>query len=76
MRCDFEEEISADLAIIIENEVKRLPPNERVVVALRAAGFTQEECGKLIGLTRPAVGAIHSRAMDALKERLKVLADA
>jgi len=45
-----------------------LPPKQQVVLALRTAGYTQKECGIILGVTRAAVGFNYHRAVQLLRE--------
>lgn len=50
--------------------VNQLPNKYKAVIALRLAGYTQKECGSLLGFTRSAVGFIQKKALAQLKELL------
>lgn len=66
MRDDFETEIKADNNIFLEAALDMLPEKERAVIALRLAGYTQKECGSIVGLTRAAIGTIYKRGLEML----------
>jgi len=53
--------------LAIEETVDKLPVKEKVVLTLRLAGYTQRECGFIIGMTRSAVGIIYKRAVTLLR---------
>lgn len=61
-----EEEISNRLELV--ELISKLPVKQRVVVALRAAGYTQEECGKILGVTRAAIGFSYKRAVRRMRQ--------
>jgi len=54
-------------AVAIDEIISKLPVKEKVVIALRLAGYTQRECGVMIGMTRSAVGIIYKRAINLLR---------
>ncbi len=58
---------SQEQSILLEDSIDRLPQKEKAVLALRYAGYTQHECGVIIGVTRSAVGFIHKRAIAMVK---------
>lgn len=57
-------------SIVILNSLSALTQKQRVVLALRTAGFVQRECGEILGLTRSAVGFIERKAKRRLREQL------
>lgn len=67
---------SADLdhlddLIIVGGAIMQLTDKERVVVALRLSGYTQKECGEIIGMTRAAAAAIYKRGVDHLAKSIR-----
>jgi len=56
-----------DGVLILFMASQRLPNKERAVLALRMAGYTQRECGAVIGMTRSAVGIIYKRSLALLR---------
>lgn len=58
------------LAMALQDEVDRLTEKQRVAVAMIAAGYTQEECGKVLGVTRAAIGFIRKNAIATLRRTL------
>lgn len=56
-----------ELRILLEDAIKKLPPKQQVVVALREAGYSQMECGVIIGMTRAAVGFIQKKSLFNLR---------
>jgi RNA polymerase sigma factor (sigma-70 family) len=63
-----EEQMMSEM--LLDEAVQKLPPKQRVVVALRAAGYTQQECGVILGLTRAAIGFIHKQALAKIRQSL------
>lgn len=63
-------EDQASLYASLGEEVQRLPVKEKIVVALRSAGYTHNDCHLIIGLTRAAIGYIERRAFAKLKVAL------
>ena len=56
--------------------VHKLPAKQQVIVALRTAGYTQQECGEIVGMTRAAIGFIYKRALKRLRQfMLEALAE-
>ena len=66
MRQDFDGEGAADNSLLLLEALRKLPEKERAIVALRVAGYTQKECGQIVGLTRAAIGGIYKRGLTAL----------
>jgi RNA polymerase sigma factor (sigma-70 family) len=54
--------------MLLISAVHRLPPKQQVIVALRSAGYTQQECGDIVGMTRAAIGFIYKRAVRRLRQ--------
>lgn len=65
----LEEEQIVD-ELLLDQAVQKLPPKQRMVVALRSAGYTQQECGVILGLTRAAIGFIHKQALAQIRQAL------
>lgn len=63
-----EEQLISEM--LLAEAVQKLPPKQRMVVALRAAGYTQQECGVILGLTRAAIGFIHKQALTQIRKLL------
>jgi transcriptional regulator len=63
-----EEESSLANLILVKEKMYKLPPIQRIVLVLRLCGFTQKECGELLGTTRAAIGYIYKRAIKNIKE--------
>lgn len=63
-----EEDLFLDMAL--KEEVSNLPTKQRIAIAMIAAGYTQEECGKVLGVTRAAVGFIRKNAVATLRRTL------
>ena len=53
--------------VLLQEVVHRLPTKEKVVVVLRLAGYTQQECSEIVGGTRASIGIIHKRALTKLR---------
>lgn len=49
---------------------KQLRERQRVVVALRVAGYSQKESGAIVGLTRGAIGYIYKQSLSDLRKIL------
>ena len=58
------------VSLVLRDAVDRLPDNLRAVVALRFAGYTQQECAGVLGMTRANIGAMHKRALLRLAETM------
>lgn len=56
--------------IALNDAIQQLSVKQRVVVALILAGYNRDESGKIMGLTRQAVGAIHKRAIKRIRSYL------
>lgn len=50
--------------------MRRLDKKDQVIIALISSGFTRIESGKLVGITRNAVGKRYTKAIIKLKEIL------
>lgn len=57
--------------LILKDAIANLPVKERVVTALRSAGYTQRECGEIMGITRSAIGFAEKRALHKLRKTLE-----
>ena len=56
------------LGIDIKRSFDKLTAKHRAIVALRMAGYTQRECGEIVGLTRAAVGISYKKAKTIIRE--------
>jgi len=68
-----EEESAIFQKMFLEEAISRLPENYKVVILLRAHGFTQLEVGKIIGRTKQGTGYLNRRAKKRLREIQKDL---
>lgn len=57
-------------AVDFDNAFSKLTIKHRVVVAMRLAGYTQAECALVFGMTRAAIGIMHKRAREVLREEM------
>ena len=61
--------------LLLLEAVQRLQPKYAAVIALRSAGYSQQECGVILGVTRAAIGFIQKRAIKEIRKILEVLND-
>jgi DNA-directed RNA polymerase specialized sigma24 family protein len=66
MDTSHEEEVSIINLIDLNEAIKKLPIKLRTIAALRTAGYTQRECGEILGVTRAAIGFAEKRAYASL----------
>lgn len=68
----FEEHDEEETLLRLElvEAVAQLPPKLRIVTALLSAGYSQQECASILGLTRGAVGLIYKRARTSIENIL------
>lgn len=65
------EEDSIFDSLMLMDVIQDLTVKQRVVVALRSAGYSQLEAGKILGMTRAAIGIIFKRAIQAIRIKIK-----
>jgi RNA polymerase sigma factor (sigma-70 family) len=70
-----EEEDSIIEKMLLTEAISKLPPKQRAVVALISAGYTQNECGRIFGMTRAAIGFIHKKALSHLRRLIEELSN-
>lgn len=63
-----EQEDSINTDVLIRTAIQRINPKYQAVLAMRSAGFTQAECGLILGVTRAAIGFIYKRGIQELRE--------
>lgn len=63
---DSEEQLFEKMTL--QDAVRQLTQVRRIIVALRSAGYTQQDCGVILGLTGVAVGLIHRRAIEQIRQ--------
>lgn len=61
--------------VIVRDAIARLSDKERVILVLRASGYTQLECSRIIGSTRAAVGFIQKRGLRKIREHIQAEID-
>jgi DNA-directed RNA polymerase specialized sigma24 family protein len=57
--------------LTLREAVSKLPDKLRAVVALRSSGYTQKECGEILGVTRAAIGFAQKRAILKLRRLIE-----
>lgn len=70
-RFEREQEETIHNRITLKESIRRLHPRHRAVLALRMAGFTQKDCGIVLGVTRPAIGHMHRRALEEIRKAME-----
>jgi hypothetical protein len=56
--------------LALEEIISKMSPRKQIVVALMSAGYTQEECGTIIGLTRAAIGYTYNTILREMRTSL------
>jgi len=69
----FEENIHNN--VTVKHAIEKLSDKERVVLVLRASGYTQLECSRIIGSTRAAVGFIQKRGLRKIRAHIQAEID-
>jgi DNA-directed RNA polymerase specialized sigma24 family protein len=69
----YEEEEAIIRKLLLIEAVQLLPPKYKAVLALRMAGYSQRECGQIMGLTRAAIGFIQKKSLIRTREILEGL---
>ena len=54
--------------MVLREAIQELDPVRKAVISLRAAGYTQQECGTILGLTGVAVGLIYRKTVLQLRQ--------